>query len=432
MFGLPEGPISQDMRIQRETHDTNMKAVGLRQQLEMFKEAGGFQTDAGRALGQQIIQNNPSLSKLMAPKMNDPNSFKSTEQIAANDFVAKDRAQQQTEWTQNNETYETGKAEHAKDRQRLEGTIWPREDQEHTLGLAERAVEGEQKRKDRNYQNTEMDARSAALEKLRKDNPDAATAIDLGFVPDSLKKDKTSSEQSKEKRENLKILKELSEQNTDTATGKVKDEELQAKLDVAIKAGTDDLLGITGQSTPKQAQSRFADFFTGMGQGQKRSWFDDTASKEDVVARANNFINDMVARGYDRNEAMTKAVTEYNAVLNQDRKAWFRQYPDVDLAAELAPQMARQEAIQTNKPVVNTGDGVDTTPKQMPADLNADEQAEFASIEKAMPGFDVRSDYAKDPGFYKKLFQAIKDGVPDGKGGKRKLSQKEITSLIQG
>jgi hypothetical protein len=105
--------------------------------------------------------------------------------------------------------------------------------------------------------------------------------------------------------------------------------------------------------------------------------------------------------------------------------------PD-SVAGQLAGYNNRKKAISDGAAVIDTGDGVATTPKQIPADLSPDDQAQFVQIEKAAPELDIRSDYAKDPTFYKKLFQAIRDGVPDNKGGKRKLTQQEIITLIKG
>jgi len=81
-----------------------------------------------------------------------------------------------------------------------------------------------------------------------------------------------------------------------------------------------------------------------------------------------------------------------------------------------------------------------TTPKtfkQMHMDTDTAEQ--FQTLEsmvgKGLPqGFDLRSDFARDPQFYRKLLTAIREGVPDPKNPaqRRKLSTKEIIDIIAG
>ena len=75
--------------------------------------------------------------------------------------------------------------------------------------------------------------------------------------------------------------------------------------------------------------------------------------------------------------------------------------------------------------------------KQMSMDTDTAEQ--FQTLEsmvgKSLPqGFDLRTDYARDPEFYRQLLKAIREGVPDPKNPaqRRKLSTKEIIDLIAG
>lgn len=70
---------------------------------------------------------------------------------------------------------------------------------------------------------------------------------------------------------------------------------------------------------------------------------------------------------------------------------------------------------------------------------DTDQAEQFQTLEsmvgKGLPeDFDLRADYGRDPEFYKMLFKAIRDGVPDekGNGTRRKLSTQEIIDLIVG
>lgn len=70
--------------------------------------------------------------------------------------------------------------------------------------------------------------------------------------------------------------------------------------------------------------------------------------------------------------------------------------------------------------------------------ISSDDEAEqFQALEgmvgKAMPDFDLRADYKRDPAFYRELLSVIQKGVPDenSPGQRRKLSIKEIIALIQ-
>jgi hypothetical protein len=94
----------------------------------------------------------------------------------------------------------------------------------------------------------------------------------------------------------------------------------------------------------------------------------------------------------------------------------------------------------TGKPIPELAVTADTTPTTM-KDIgieNSTDAEQFQTLEamvgKSLPdGFDLRTDYAKNPDFYVKLFKAIRDGVPDQRSGKRrKLSTQEILDLIAG
>lgn len=92
-----------------------------------------------------------------------------------------------------------------------------------------------------------------------------------------------------------------------------------------------------------------------------------------------------------------------------------------------------------NVEIADTGDGVSRGPDSFDAlgITEPREQDELATLEamvgKAMPGFDLRSDYKADPEFYKELFAAIREGIPDPKTGKkRKLTTAEIIDYIGG
>lgn len=67
-----------------------------------------------------------------------------------------------------------------------------------------------------------------------------------------------------------------------------------------------------------------------------------------------------------------------------------------------------------------------------------DQAEQFSTLESmigdALPGFDLRADYQREPAFYTQLFKAIQQGVPDEKDPtkKRKLSAAEIIQLIRG
>lgn len=102
-------------------------------------------------------------------------------------------------------------------------------------------------------------------------------------------------------------------------------------------------------------------------------------------------------------------------------------------------QSSRNQAMQEGKAVVpNQIDQTDTTPKRMVDHgiSDPDQQKDFADLEamtqKTLPeGIDLRQSYSQNPQSYAKLLAAIKKGVPDGKGGTRKLSMKEILRAIQ-
>jgi hypothetical protein len=103
-------------------------------------------------------------------------------------------------------------------------------------------------------------------------------------------------------------------------------------------------------------------------------------------------------------------------------------------------QSSRKQAMADGKAVVpNRIDQTDTTPNRM-ADhgiQDPDLQREFSDLEAMTKGnlpdgIDLRQAYSQNPQSFAKLLAAIKKGVPDNKGGTRKLSMKEIVRAIQG
>ncbi len=115
----------------------------------------------------------------------------------------------------------------------------------------------------------------------------------------------------------------------------------------------------------------------------------------------------------------------------------------LDPLTELADQFVdaqstRKQALSEGKAVVpNAIDPTDTTPKRM-ADVgihDPDQQREFSDLEsmvqKALPDVDLRATYQHYPQAFSKLLAAIRNGVPDNKGGTRKLSMKEIVQAIK-
>ncbi|MBN2512539.1 MAG: hypothetical protein JXB18_06335 [Sedimentisphaerales bacterium] len=234
----------------------------------------------------------------------------------------------------------------------------------------------------------------------------------------------------------------LLDTNMDVNTGKP----LEPDLDAALRQQLKDSLGIQtgGHATTTEAQPvNLAQLLSNAGQDQKRTgwgWFgDDTISQGAVRDKATAYVRDLVAGGMKPEQAQQQAANEYNDLLAKEKKNWFKTYPEVDLKTLFDDQARRTEAVEAGQVVTDTGDGVKTAPKPLPSIGIADpnEQEQFATLEKmvgqSMPGFDLRADYAKDPDFYKKLFEAIQKGVPDGNTGKRRtLTTKEIIDLIQG
>ena len=80
------------------------------------------------------------------------------------------------------------------------------------------------------------------------------------------------------------------------------------------------------------------------------------------------------------------------------------------------------------------GENTPQTFDQMGMDTQS--QQDFVELEKQVggklpEGTDLRQDVVNYPESYKKLFQAMKTGVPDGKGGTRKLTTAEIIKIIE-
>ena len=218
----------------------------------------------------------------------------------------------------------------------------------------------------------------------------------------------------------------IASDNTDNS-GNIRDENI-AKL----------LTDFTGGDPNMAPRKTLADMLGVSPQATGRNWWDDTISPQRVKFTANQKVTDLqMNEGLSRDDARNQVAQEYNMLQSEDTDT-FQKYPKIDVAQLFADQDTRKAAITEGKTVVDTGDGVQTTLKKM-ADIginNVNTQEQFQAMEdmvsKALPDMDLRADYQKNPKFYQKLFQTIKEGVPDGKGGKRKLSMQEIVSLIKG
>lgn len=116
---------------------------------------------------------------------------------------------------------------------------------------------------------------------------------------------------------------------------------------------------------------------------------------------------------------------------------------DLDPLTKLADsfvegQSNRKKAVAQGKAVVpNAIDATDTTPKPMAAVGITDpyQQKEFSELEamvgKAVPDMDLRTMYKQYPKAFSMLMGAIQKGIPDGKGGTRKLTMQEIVKAIR-
>jgi acyl carrier protein len=198
----------------------------------------------------------------------------------------------------------------------------------------------------------------------------------------------------------------------------------------------DQITGMPAKATETPNIS-LADQLSGLPQNQKRNWFDDTYSQGDIRQKAQDTIAMLVDGGMDINEARERIATEYEDLKAKEAKDIFKQYPDIDLDQMFTDQDSRQQAVSTNKTVVDNGDGVDTTP-QTYSDLGIDspEVAEqFAYLEqmvdKDIPELDLKQAVSQKPDFFKELGQYVTNGVPDGKGGIRKLTREEIVRIIR-
>lgn len=198
----------------------------------------------------------------------------------------------------------------------------------------------------------------------------------------------------------------------------------------------------TVQPENKERSFNLASMLSGKPQdSDRKGWLsnfgDDTISPETVKQTASEYVATLVADGVPEDKARSMAMQEFAGLKSEDN-GFFRKYPDVDITQMFTDQDSRKQAIKDGKPVVDTGDGVDTTPTRMEdvGITSPQMQAEWQEFEEmigpALEGFDLKADYKRDPEFYQKLLQAIRTGVPDGSGNKRKLSVKEIIELIQG
>jgi len=208
---------------------------------------------------------------------------------------------------------------------------------------------------------------------------------------------------------------------------------------LAKKEGSSSVADLFANLSDEQTPSTplLADMIGGLPQDAKRTWHDDTVSPEGVKTEANNLVAILVGRGMDEPAAREKVAGDY-AKLTAEDKGTFQKYPKMDVNKLFADQDSRGEAVAEGKTVLDTGDGIDTTPiPYVQIGITDPDTAEqFADLEtmigKALPDVDLRSDYQKDPEFYQQLLKAIREGVPDGKGQTRKLSVAEIVALIKG
>mgnify|MGYP001198611632 FL=1 len=214
---------------------------------------------------------------------------------------------------------------------------------------------------------------------------------------------------------------------------------------------------ITGEMTPinlntnegeisydTKPNQTLADMLAGEPQETTRKgWWifgDDTINPSAVKLAAKKRMQDL--QYYNKlspDEARQQVILEYNTLKEKENNDWFKRYPDnLDLAQYFIDEDIRQQAIQNNNVVVDTGDGIQTTKPQM-QDLGITDsptQEHFKKLEnivnKKIPGFDLRKDYTQDMEFYTQLFKVMEEGVSDGKGGKRPITEEEIIRLITG
>lgn len=235
----------------------------------------------------------------------------------------------------------------------------------------------------------------------------------------------------------LETITKLAEGNTDATTGKTRDKNVAKYLSGEVSKIT----GVQSDATG-QPKITLADMLGDKPQSTARKgWWifgDDTISPVSVKVATDDYVKRLqLDEGLSRDDARKRAALEYDELTANDT-GMLQRYPKMDVSRLFMDEDSRKQAISDGNSVVDTGDGVQTTPKKM-ADLGIQDvntQEQFQALEgmvgKALPDVDLRADYQKDPQFYQQLFKAIKEGVSDNKGGKRKLSMQEIISLIKG
>lgn len=173
----------------------------------------------------------------------------------------------------------------------------------------------------------------------------------------------------------------------------------------------------------------------------RKGWWifgDDTISPASVKMAAEKRVEALqLNEGLSRDEARRRVALEYQTLVDAENSDLMKRYPvDVDIAQYFNDIDKRRDAIQSGQTVLDTGDGVQTTkPKLKDLGINTPNmQEQFQMLEKivgnSVPGLDIRQMYSQNREFVDTLLKAINDGVPDGKGGKRKLTEQEIQQII--
>ncbi len=172
-----------------------------------------------------------------------------------------------------------------------------------------------------------------------------------------------------------------------------------------------------------------ADMISSSSQDYKRSMFDDTVSPDNVKLSAKNYVETLKAQGVDEAEARKLATKEYGDLMAAD-SGIFQKYPKMDIAKLFSDEDTRKEAINTDKVVVDTGDGVKTTPTTLgQLQFNTpQEQEDFLDLEKEVaaiaPEINMRT-IAKNPTNYqdiKNVLQSVRSG---------KITAKKAAELIK-
>ena len=181
-----------------------------------------------------------------------------------------------------------------------------------------------------------------------------------------------------------------------------------------------------------------ADQLSGSSQDQGRRWGifrDDTISQGSVRQKAKVTVDMLIAGGIDPQEAKQQVATEYEDMKAKESKDWFKKYPDVDLTKMFADDDTRKAAIETGKTVVvDTGDGISTTPKSY-SELGVSDPDTIEQIEVLQKNvgknYNIKSIAQKYPKSFKNLIKAVNSDISDRKGGFRKLSMQEISQALE-